>query len=800
MRYNMNLEKPPVIDYICRLSSDAVLCWGELDYSLTGKDVLTLVGADKECAVHKPYFGSSVVENGRRYTLLLLSIKEKDLPQRIDNLTITSSKKVLVWEFAGDRNLAFYNEQFVDFISALSHATVRKILFLLMKFLSLRPVLSQDGQFSSLCWQTQEYLRAVAADGTKSSYRDVYAGSSKSIYQIQDSILLQDVEVSGAISDDIISAVVITPRQIQLLSAHCVRLPSKNNRGGGVKKRLLSIIGAHDGLIVGASTVTGGVLYMGKKNVFLIRDAFDGVVSGADEIAALLKSFEVKHAMRLREHIAYTLLNEGKKLNVAKVTSFLTHMQTCYGASASQMLDRDIAIGSAVELLTLAGKRDLLIGGWLYDPLERVGRIELISDLGFVLDITDNLFWYRRNDIEELYEDSSYGVRGTKAGFIATIELPEKIRTRLSSYKLALRGWRVRLITHGGGEYSVMPNVVGCDALLAKEKLLNDVLPLLEHDDDALSVAYAGLLKVHRQVVETAQADDVRRYGGVISAPRVSVIIPLTGDYRFINAQISHFSNDPFMARCEVIYVLNHRQDVAKVRKILREAHNLYGFSPALLVMEREVGYAACVNLAAEQAQGEELLLLDASCLPVTYGWLEDMRAFYREQTRVGVLGVKMLRDNSTICHAGGTFVREGDGWVPRALWNGYPLDYPEAQKRQEVTLISGSCMIIGRKLFLSVGGMSTDYLVRGFEDSDLCMSVRKKGRYNYYLPDISMLWLDESIVNGRCRAQQPHAYRLSALLYQARWRDDIIAIQDVEQAAVELVQETEGRVDVRAE
>ena len=60
-----------------------------------------------------------------------------------------------------------------------------------------------------------------------------------------------------------------------------------------------------------------------------------------------------------------------------------------------------------------------------------------------------------------------------------------------------------------------------------------------------------------------------------------------------------------------------------------------------------------------------------------------------------------------------------------------------------EVAAVTGACLAIRRKDFDRVGGWDTGYLIGDFEDSDLCLKIRKEGMKVGYLPDIQLTHLE---------------------------------------------------------
>jgi GT2 family glycosyltransferase/glycosyltransferase involved in cell wall biosynthesis len=139
----------------------------------------------------------------------------------------------------------------------------------------------------------------------------------------------------------------------------------------------------------------------------------------------------------------------------------------------------------------------------------------------------------------------------------------------------------------------------------------------------------------------------------------------------------------------------------------------------------QNLGYAKSNNLGARLAAGTHLLFLNNDTL-VQPGWLSGMLRVRRSDASVGVVGIKQLFPyTNTIYHTGIVF---GADARPQHLYPHLDASLAHVNKEREYQAVTGACLLIDRSLFEECGGFDEAYL-NGYEDVDLCLAVRQRGR-----------------------------------------------------------------------
>jgi len=225
--------------------------------------------------------------------------------------------------------------------------------------------------------------------------------------------------------------------------------------------------------------------------------------------------------------------------------------------------------------------------------------------------------------------------------------------------------------------------------------------------------------------------------------PKVSALIVSYNVRQFLNESIRSLKLSKFEKELEIIVVDNNSFDgtVDELRskhpdvKIIKNNEN-YGFGKA-------------VNQAAEIAQGEFFLILNPDTI-VEEQTVSTLISFMEDNPDTGLIGPKILNSDGSLQQAcKRSFPTIGvalpkifglDKVFPRLKWAGrYNLTYLDPDKVHSVDAVSGSCMVISKRLFNEVEGFDPRFFMYG-EDIDLCFKVHQKGLDVKYVPMTSIL------------------------------------------------------------
>lgn len=160
-------------------------------------------------------------------------------------------------------------------------------------------------------------------------------------------------------------------------------------------------------------------------------------------------------------------------------------------------------------------------------------------------------------------------------------------------------------------------------------------------------------------------------------------------------------------------------------------------------------------NKAAEKAQGDVLLFLNDDIEVIEPNWLSEIITQLALPDR-GVVGARLLYPDKRIQHAG---VVLGFGGVAghghlglNANAEGY---FGRLIVASEVSGLTGACMAINRQLFEEIGGFSAKHLARTFNDVDLCLKARERGKINIYTPLATLIHHESASLGGDLKLHQ---------------------------------------------
>lgn len=137
------------------------------------------------------------------------------------------------------------------------------------------------------------------------------------------------------------------------------------------------------------------------------------------------------------------------------------------------------------------------------------------------------------------------------------------------------------------------------------------------------------------------------------------------------------------------------------------------------------LGYAKAVNIGIRAAQPDaDVVLLNNDVELIEPDWLQRLSAAAYEDPSVGVMGVKIVRDDDTLQHCG--------AYLPLdTLWGqqlaGGEIDIGQFAGVREVESVVFACAHIKRSTLEKVGLLSEDFFAY-FEDTDYCLRVNQQG------------------------------------------------------------------------
>jgi GT2 family glycosyltransferase len=245
--------------------------------------------------------------------------------------------------------------------------------------------------------------------------------------------------------------------------------------------------------------------------------------------------------------------------------------------------------------------------------------------------------------------------------------------------------------------------------------------------------------------------------------PLVSVVIPVFNKCELTAQCLDGMLKVGARAPFEVIVVDDCSSD--ETPRLLAQCTNFVrSFRNA-----RNQGFAESCNRGAAEAVGKHLFFLNNDTIPLQ-GWLDGLCDELAAHSDVVAVGSKLLYPDGLVQHAGVAFGRETRSpYHPNRLIHG---DDPRVNKRRELQAVTAASFMIRAAWFRDCGTFS-DKFQTGYEDLDLCLTIRKRGGRIVYQPK-SVLFHLESQSPGRMRHEAANR-----TLFFDRWSSQLLSDED---------------------
>jgi GT2 family glycosyltransferase/SAM-dependent methyltransferase/glycosyltransferase involved in cell wall biosynthesis len=220
--------------------------------------------------------------------------------------------------------------------------------------------------------------------------------------------------------------------------------------------------------------------------------------------------------------------------------------------------------------------------------------------------------------------------------------------------------------------------------------------------------------------------------------PLVSIIIPTKDQPAMIRRCVESIRDKTAYQNYEILLVDNDTTDI-DARLFLREIEQ----EPRVRVLSYPHAYnfSAMNNLAAGEARGELLLLLNNDTAVLHEQWLDEMIS-HALRPDVGAVGARLLYPNSQVQHDG--IILGLLGLPADHVYCGQDSEEPgyfgRAQLTQNFSAVTAACMLVRKDLYQSVGGLDEKNLKVAYNDVDFCLKLREKGYRVVWTPYASLL------------------------------------------------------------
>ncbi len=235
------------------------------------------------------------------------------------------------------------------------------------------------------------------------------------------------------------------------------------------------------------------------------------------------------------------------------------------------------------------------------------------------------------------------------------------------------------------------------------------------------------------EVLEAKPPNTFRVKREVSQEHLVSIIIPFADKPLLLLRCIESIRKHDHYRKFEVILLSNNsvlRETLDLIDKVTAEDSRFH-----LARYDVPFNYSKINNWAASKAKGKYLLFLNNDTEVLHDQWLTNM-VEHITRPEVGAVGAKLLYPERTIQHAG---VIIGVGGTAAHAFKGFPEGnfgyYGRAALQQNLSAVTGACMLVKRSIFQELEGFDETNLKVSFSDIDLCLRIREAGFLVVFTP-----------------------------------------------------------------
>lgn len=293
----------------------------------------------------------------------------------------------------------------------------------------------------------------------------------------------------------------------------------------------------------------------------------------------------------------------------------------------------------------------------------------------------------------------------------------------------------------------------------------------------------------HFQITSTRAFETIFRIRyEILGMPKISIVIANKDHVADLNRCVSSILEKSTYDNYEIIIVENN-SETKEIKdyysKLLQDTYDENAKNGDLqlskdgkikiVTFKGEFNYSAVNNLGVRFAEGEYILLLNNDTEVITVNWLEEL-LMYAQREDVGAVGAKLYYADKTIQHAGvviglGAHRTAGHTHYKQHRQNlGYMGRLCYAQN---VTAVTGACLMVKKKLFEEVGGLEEGFAI-SLNDVDFCLKLREKNYLNVFTP-FCELFHHESVSRGLDdQGEKAKRYDRESEKFREKWKNQL--------------------------
>ncbi len=259
----------------------------------------------------------------------------------------------------------------------------------------------------------------------------------------------------------------------------------------------------------------------------------------------------------------------------------------------------------------------------------------------------------------------------------------------------------------------------------------------------------------------------------LLEKPLISIVIPNRDHMEDLSRCVESIVNKSTYPNYEIVVVENNSEtkEIFDYYKALEHNERI-----RIVKYEGDFNYSRINNFGVSFTNGKYVLLLNNDMKVITREWMEEL-LMYAQRPDVAAVGGKLYYADNSIQHAGiviGLGAHRAAGhthYKDDKMHLGYMGRLCYAQ---DVTAVTGACLLVGREQYDEVGGLDETFSV-SFNDVDFCLKLRRAGYLNVFTP-FCELFHYESKTRGMEEGEKLKRFQNEAALFREKWKTELEA------------------------
>ena len=351
---------------------------------------------------------------------------------------------------------------------------------------------------------------------------------------------------------------------------------------------------------------------------------------------------------------------------------------------------------------------------------------------------------------------------------------PARLAAWLSRYRAHDPGKTVRLpffLSHRGPGTRTAP-----PALMAR--IVNDHLAAIDHGMRVRPVTLGGLPAL--------------RLGprGTRRSPPVSILIPSTLTAPHFLHCLEQLLSVTVTPEIEIVVAAGQPGELNKAQLQIAAIAQRDSRVRVVHLPMPSFNYSAVNNQAALLTRHPLILLLNDDVAPIDPGWLHHMTT-HLDDPRIGIVGPRLLYPSGQVQHGGVLMGLSGlCDHASRFLPGNEPGPGARVVLDQELSAVTGACLLIRRTVYDTVAGLDESY-PSAFNDVDLCLRTREAGWAVIYAGGVALTHYELQTYGSHYAGERAAHRDAEIARFRRRWTD-VVAVDPFHNPNLSLIAGTE--------